>query len=113
MLLVRESSSPCLSLVSVIDLLQVPPSCARALAWSCIMLGLSCTLLLLVALPPSAVAALPAPPMLDDVAAGPVELPPRPRVEADVPPAAALPPLPTVPLEPVEEPAPSVEALCA
>ena len=112
MLLVRESSSPCLILVSVIDLLQVPPSWAFALALSCSMLGFSLILLLVVALP-SVVAALPAPPIVEEVPAGPVEVPPSPRVEAEVPPTAALPPLPTVPLEPVEEPAPTVDALGA
>jgi len=111
--LVRESSSPSLILVLVIDLLQVPPSWAFALAWSLSMLSFSITLLLLVALPPSEVAALPAPPMLDEVPAGPVDVPPNPMVEAEVPPAAALPAVPTVPLEPVEEPAPMVEALGA
>src|SRR6185436_1739607 len=113
MVLVRESSSPSLILVLVIDLLQVPPSCAFALAWSLSMLSFSMTLLLVVALPPSLVAALPAPPMVDEAPAGPVEVPPRPMVEAEVPPAAALPAVPTVPLDPLEEPAPTVEALGA
>src|SRR5204862_3479883 len=113
MLLVRESSSPSLILVLVIDLLQVPPSWAFALAWSCSMLGFSCTLLLVVAVPPSLVAALPAPPMVDEVPAGPVEVPPVPSVEAEVPPAAPLPAVPIVPLEPDAEPAPIVEALGA
>src|SRR6185436_5911726 len=113
MLLVRESSSPSLILVLVMDLLQVPPSWAFALAWSLSMLSFSWILLLVVALPPSLTAALPPPPMVDEVPAGPVEVPPSPKVEAEVPPAAPLPAVPTVPLEPVDEPAPTVEALGA
>jgi hypothetical protein len=48
-------------------------------------------------LPP---AAEPPTPIDDDVPAAPVEVPAVPSVEADVPPAAALPALPTVPEEP-------------
>lgn len=71
----------------------------------------SLTLLLLVALPPWEVAALPPPPIEDEVPSGLVEVPPGPHVEAEVPPAAALAPVPTVPLEPDEDPAPTVDAL--
>src|SRR5690349_15603176 len=114
MLLVRELRSPSFSIVVLVcDLLQVPPSCAFARAWSCSLLGFSWILLLVVALPPSLVAALPPPPMVDAVPLGPVEVPPSPRVEAEVPPAAPLPAVPTVPLPPAEEPAPTLEALCA
>src|SRR5436189_80646 len=82
-----------------------------ARAWSFSMLSFSWTLLLVVALPPSDVAALPAPPIVEDVPAGPVEVPPRPSVDAEVPPAAALPAEPTVPLPWLAEPAPTVDAL--
>src|SRR3954453_20370601 len=114
MLLVRDCRSPSFStVVLVCDLLQVPPSCALAFAWSCSLLGLSLILLLVVALPPSGVAALPPPPIVDDVPDVPLEVPPKPRVEADVPPAAPLPAVPTVPLEPDDEPAPTLDALWA
>src|SRR4051794_16001618 len=114
MLLVRELRSPSFSMVVLVcDLLQVPPSCALALAWSCSLLGFSLILLLVVALPPSLVAALPPPPMVEEVPAGPVEAPPSPKVEAEVPPAAPLPAVPTVPLPPLEDPAPALEALWA
>src|SRR5262249_47182024 len=65
------------------------------------------------ALPPSLVAALPPPPMVDEVPACPVEVPPVPKVEAEVPPAAPLPAVPMVPLPPDAEPAPTLDALCA
>ena len=64
----------------------------------------------LVALP-FAAAALPAPPMLDEVPFGPLEVAPSPSVEADVPPAAALPPVPMVALPSCAAPAPTVDAL--
>ena len=67
-------------------------------------------LVLLVALPFTA-AALPAPPMLDEVPLGPVELAPNPSVDADVPPAAALPPDPMVELPSLLAPLPRVVAL--
>jgi len=51
-------------------------------------------------LPPLAEAADPPTPIDDEVPAEPVEVPAVPRVEADVPPAAALPPEPTVADEP-------------
>src|SRR4051812_45125432 len=97
MLRVVELRSPSLMRVSVFDLLKVPPSWALALAWSFIMLGLS-TILLLEDAFPSTVAAEPAPRIVDEVPDGLVDCAPRPIVLADVPPAAAEPPLPTVAL---------------
>lgn len=75
------------------DRLQVPPSAARALDCARIICGFSRIFVFDVALPLTA-AALPAPPTADEVPAPPVELAPRPIVEADVPPAAALPAVP-------------------
>src|SRR5690348_2635195 len=49
--------------------------------------------------------------MLDEVPEGPVEVPPVPSVEADVPPAAAEPAVPMVPLPPDAAPLPMVDAL--
>jgi len=57
-------------------------------------------------LPPFAEAADPPTPIDDDDPAEPVEVPAVPRVDADVPPATALPPEPTV----AEEPDGDVEA---
>src|SRR6185369_2516600 len=88
---VREVRSPsCCTLVLLADLLQVPPSCAFAVDWDRSIWGFSRILVLEVALPLT-VAALPAPPPVEEVPALPVELAPNPMVEADVPPAAALP----------------------
>lgn len=108
---VDVKSSPFIR-VSVVERLHVPPFCARAFAWSRIMLSFSCSLLLLVAFPSTA-AALPAPAIEDELPAGPVDVAPNPIVDADVPPAAALPADPTVPLPPADAPAPTVEALGA
>jgi len=56
-------------------------------------------------------AALPPTPIEDDVPAAPVEVPAVPRVDAEVPPLAALPPLPTVAAdEPGDVEAPPVAA---
>ena len=64
-------------------------------------------------LPP---AAEPAVPIDDDVPPEPVDVPPRPSVEADVPPTLALPPLPPVALLLLgvddDPPPPIVDALC-
>src|SRR5688500_10837394 len=109
--MVRElRSPPCRTLVWVIDRLHVPPSCALAFDWPCSIWGLAWILVLLVALPVTA-AALPALPMLDEVPCGPLDVAPNPRVDADVPPAAALPPDPTVALPSLFAPAPTVVAL--
>jgi hypothetical protein len=78
----------------------------------CRLLGLSLSFVLLVAFPSTA-AALPALPIDEDVPLGPVDVPPAPSVDADVPPAAALPPLPIVALPPDALPAPTVDALWA
>jgi hypothetical protein len=55
--------------------------------------------------------------MDEEVPFCPVEVPPSPSVEADVPPAAALPPLPPVALVLLgvleEPPEPTLDALCA
>ena len=88
----RVESSPFLSLVWVCDLLQVPPpSFAIALAWAFVAFGL--TLDFAWVFPP---AALPPTPIEEEVPASPVEVPAVPKVEAEVPPEAALPALPTV-----------------
>ena len=109
--MVRELRSPSgRTLVWVIDLLHVPPSCALALDWACSIWGLERILVLLVALPLTA-AALPAPPMLDEVPCGPLDVAPNPSVDAEVPPAAALPPEPMVEPASLLVPAPTVVAL--
>ena len=96
--LVQELISPLWrTLVLVIDWLQVPPSDALALDWARSICGFSLILVLDIALPLTA-AALPAPPTVDEVP----ELAPRPIVEADVPPAAALPAVPPVVYPPLE-----------
>jgi hypothetical protein len=96
--LVREpTSSPAFTFVCVLDELHVPPSCARALDMALVLLSLPFTRELEVARP-SVAAALPPVPTDDDVPASPVDVAPRPSVEADVPPAAALPALPAVAL---------------
>jgi hypothetical protein len=108
---VRELRAPsCRTLVLVIDLLQVPPSDALALDWERSICGFSLILVFDVALPWAA-AALPAPPTVDDVPAGPVEFAPRPIVEADVPPAAALPAVPPTVLSAFDAFEPTVVAL--
>jgi hypothetical protein len=62
-------------------------------------------------------AAEPAVPSDDEVPFFPVDVPPRPSVEADVPPTLAVPPLPPVALVldgVLEEPPdPTLDALCA
>lgn len=111
--LVQELRSPLWrTLVLVIDWLQVPPSRALALDWARSICGFSLTLVLDIALPLTA-AALPAPPTVDEVPNLPVELAPRPSVEADVPPAAALPAVPPAVLPPLETFEPTVAALGA
>src|SRR3954468_19587375 len=81
----------------------------------CRLLALPLMWVLLVSRVPPA--ALPPDPIVEDVPLGPVEVPPTPSVDADVPPTAALPPEPPVALELVgffDEPLlPSVDALCA
>jgi len=65
---------------------------------------------------PFAAAALPPTPIEDDVPDWPLEVPAVPSVEAEVPPVAALPPLPTVADPVVDIEAPPVAAplaLCA
>jgi hypothetical protein len=108
--LVQEVTSPLWrTLVLVIDWLQVPPSHALARDWAPNICGFSLILVLEMARPLTA-AALPAPPMADDVP----EAAPRPIVEADVPPAAALPAVPPVVYPPLETFEPTVVALvCA
>lgn len=92
--MVEELRSPLWrTLVFVIDRLQVPPSHALALDWARNICGFSMILVLDIALPLTA-AALPAPATVDEVPNLPVELAPRPIVEAAVPPAAALPAVP-------------------
>jgi hypothetical protein len=111
--LVQELRSPLWwTMVLVIDRLQVPPSIAVALDCDRSICGFSLTLVLDVALPLTA-AALPAPPMVDEVPVLLMELAPRPMVEADVPPAAALPAVPPVVLPPWEIFEPTVAALGA
>src|SRR3954471_18413376 len=81
------------------DLLQVPPpSLAIALEWPLVPVGLTfdCD----EALPP---AALPPTPIEEDVPPAPVDVPAVPRVDAEVPPAAALPAEPAVAAEPEGE----------
>jgi hypothetical protein len=109
--MVRELvSALCRTMVWVIDLLHVPPSCALAFDWPCNTWELAWILVLLVALPVAA-AALPAPPMLDEAPFGPLDAAPSPRVDADVPPAAALPPDAMVELRSLVAPVPRVVAL--
>jgi hypothetical protein len=111
--LVQELRSPLWrTLVLVIDWLQVPPSDALTLDWARSICGFSLILVLDIALPLTA-AALPAPPTVDEVPNLPVELAPRPIVEADVPPAAALPAVPPVVYPPLETLEPTVVALGA
>src|SRR6478735_66584 len=87
---VREVRSPsCCTFVLLADLLQVPPSCAFDLDWARSIWGFSRILVVEVALPLT-VAALPAPPTVEELTAlpvelVPVELAPNPMVEADVP----------------------------
>jgi hypothetical protein len=94
---VRDSTSPALTLVFVLESLQVPPSCARALAIPLRFWSLPFTREL-VDVRPSTAAALPPVEMDEDVPASPVDVAPTPTVEADVPPLAALPPDPAVAL---------------
>ena len=93
----------------------MPLSCARAFDMPLRLFWLPWTLLELVSLVPPA--AEPPTPSEDDVPFSPVEVPPRPTVDADVPPTLALPPLPPVALVLLgvddEPPAPIVDALCA
>jgi hypothetical protein len=97
--LVRDATSPLCTFVFVIERLQVPPSCARAFDMLCRLLSLPPTLVRLVSLVPPA--ALPPLPMVDEVAPdGLVDVPPVPKVEADVPPADPLPAVPPVAAEP-------------
>jgi hypothetical protein len=96
--LVREVKSPsCCTLVLLADLLHVPSSHAFALDCDRSICGFWRILVSDLTLPLTA-AALPAPPTTDEVPALPVELAPRPIVEAEVPPAAALPAVPIVEL---------------
>jgi hypothetical protein len=108
--LVQELTSPLWrTRVLVMDWLQVPPSHALARDWAPNICGFSLILVLEIALPLTA-AALPAPPIADEV----WEAEPRPIVEADVPPAAALPAVPPVVYPPLETFEPTVVALvCA
>jgi hypothetical protein len=107
---VHELTSPLWrTLVLVMDWLQVPPSHALALEWAPSIWGFSLILVVDIALPLTA-AALPAPPIADEVR----DAAPRPIVEADVPPAAALPAVPPVVYPPRETFEPTVVALvCA
>ena len=107
---VHELTSPFWrTLVLVMDWLQVPPSHALARDWAPNICGFSLILVLEIALPLTA-AALPAPPMAEEV----LEPAPRPIVEADVPPAAALPAVAPVVYPPLETFEPTVVALvCA
>lgn len=109
--LVREERSPsCCTLVLVAEWLQVPPSCAFAFDCARSICGFSRILVFDVALPLTA-AALPAPPTAEEVPALPVELAPSPVVDAEVPPAAALPPDPIVELSPFVAFEPTVVAV--
>lgn len=76
----------------VIDRLQSPPSWARALDKPCRLSALPLTLLLLVSRVPPA--ALPPAPIAESVPEGPLVAAPRPSVDAEMPAAAALPPVP-------------------
>ena len=108
--LVHELTSPlCRTLVLVMDWLQVPPSHALAREWAPNICGFSLIRVVEIALPLTA-AALPAPPIADEVP----DPAPRPIVEADMPPAAALPAVPPVVYPPRETFEPTVVALvCA
>src|SRR5512139_1099198 len=109
--LVQERRSPSWrTLVLVIDRLQVPPSIATALDWDRSICGF-CRILVLDVARPLTAAALPAPATVDEVPVLPMELAPRPRVEADVPPAAALPAVPMVVFGPIAAFDPTVTAL--
>jgi hypothetical protein len=111
---VRVDNWPFLIWVFVLDLLHVPPgSCAIAFAWPFFPFPLIFEFPL--TRPP---AALPPTPIEDPLApVGDVEVPAVPRLEADVPPAAALPPLPIVAEEPPDPaelpPVAAPLALCA
>src|SRR5205085_632463 len=81
----------------------------------CRLLLLPLILVLLVSLmPPAAVLPLP---IVEDVPAGPLDVPPVPIVDADVPPTLALPAVPPVAADPEAPtdapPLPTDEALCA
>jgi len=77
-------------------LLNVPPSCACALVLALRTGPLPLLRLVRLCALPSAAAALPPLPIEEPVPDGPVDVPPVPTVEAEVPPAAAEPPLPVM-----------------
>jgi hypothetical protein len=96
--LVRDSTlSPSRTFVLVCDFEKVPPSCAIAFDWPFKPpLPVSLAFERSMVLPPAAL-----PPVANDEPVfpfAPVEVPPVPSVVAEVPPAAAEPPLPAVAL---------------
>src|SRR3954466_4765699 len=98
MVLVRqETSLPALSWQTVCDFENVPPSCALAMACP-FRLRLPCTAARLSAVPFAAAPDAPMP-IADAVwPLRPVDVAPTPKVVAEVPPTAAVPPVPAVAL---------------
>src|SRR3954465_2622999 len=77
------------------DLLQVPPP-SFAIALECALVAFGLTLDCDCTFPPLADAALPPAPIEEPAPEGAVDVPAVPSVEAEVPPAVALPARPTV-----------------
>lgn len=103
--LVRDVTSPLWILVWVLESLHVPPSWARAFDMPFILFSLPFRReLTLSRVPP---AALPAVPSAEADPVGEDEVAPTPKVEADVPPAAALPPVPPAAAPPPAPPEPN------